>query len=223
MIKLGILGLGSRSTIFYMSQLNDKFNKQELSYSTLPFILINTNFHYINPFLPNDFEKLKLAIIPYLNNFEEVGIQYLLVPNITLHETIDMILIEKSYSFELIHPLKLALDELVKRGGNQIIILGSKYTMGEGYIYNFFKREGIKVNVFSNQMIDLIDSIRKEIYEGNFSGKYKLDKIISGLPSKITPVIACTELSLLINNSNNIIDMAQLQISETLKQFVEKK
>ena len=60
--RLGILGLGSRSTIFYMEQLNKIHQAVHGGYSTCPFMLINSDFNGINPFLPNSFKKRNKAI-----------------------------------------------------------------------------------------------------------------------------------------------------------------
>ena len=49
---LGILGLGSRTTQFYIQELNRMFQAKKGGYSTCPFILLNTDFHKINTFLP---------------------------------------------------------------------------------------------------------------------------------------------------------------------------
>ncbi len=54
MNKLGIIGLGSKSTTYYIEMLNQLYNKKHGEFNTCPFTMININFNEINPFLPND-------------------------------------------------------------------------------------------------------------------------------------------------------------------------
>jgi aspartate racemase len=65
---IGLLGLGSYSTTFYLSKLNELYHQQYGGYSTWPFRMLNANFNDINPFLPNQFETLKPIIGQYLDS-----------------------------------------------------------------------------------------------------------------------------------------------------------
>ena len=47
---LSILGLGSRSTLFYLAELNTLYLQKKGGYSTCPFTLLNTNFDEINSY-----------------------------------------------------------------------------------------------------------------------------------------------------------------------------
>jgi aspartate racemase len=87
--KLGILGLGTSSTLHYVDELNKKFLQKFGGYSTCPFIMVNTNFNTINPFLPDQEIDLYKNLLPYLYFIEQISIKHLLVPNITIHEVLD--------------------------------------------------------------------------------------------------------------------------------------
>jgi aspartate racemase len=54
----GILGLGSRSTLFYIEQLNKGYNKKHGDYSTFPFKMLNVDFQLYNTYLPAQYEIL---------------------------------------------------------------------------------------------------------------------------------------------------------------------
>lgn len=51
--QLGILGLGSKSTLYYVEQLNTLYNRSFGGFSTCPFMMVNANFNDINPYLPD--------------------------------------------------------------------------------------------------------------------------------------------------------------------------
>ena len=87
--QLAILGLGSRSTLYYLEQLNKVYNTKNGGYSTCPFFLLNTDFDTINPLLPNTSVQLDAILQSYLYQIEALDVAELLIPNITLHETID--------------------------------------------------------------------------------------------------------------------------------------
>lgn len=217
MHKLGILGLGSKSTLYYIEKLNIEYNKLMGSYSTCPFIMVNADFNTINPHLPNDFNKLKPIIESYLYYFESLEIDCLLVPNITLHQTIDMVIAENDFTFKIIHPVKLAIDELLKCNINEVTILGSKYTMTNNYLKEHLLDFNISINNLKTNEIEIVDALRKQLYDGNVSSTSSLNKIIQELPKNNIPLIACTELSLITNSTKTtFVDMAQLQIKEAL-------
>ncbi len=50
MNKLGIIGLGSKSTTYYIELLNLFYNKKHGGFNTCPFTMVNINFNEINPF-----------------------------------------------------------------------------------------------------------------------------------------------------------------------------
>ena len=70
MNKLGIIGLGSKTTTYYIEMLNQLYNKKHGEFNTCPFTMININFNEINPFLPNDNININLAISLHAPNDE---------------------------------------------------------------------------------------------------------------------------------------------------------
>ena len=73
--KLVVIGLGSRSTAFYLQALNKEYNAKFGGYSTCPLVLYNVNFHAINTLLPRRFKSVKRRITtiifshPNVSNF----------------------------------------------------------------------------------------------------------------------------------------------------------
>ena len=130
--KIGILGLGNRSTLYYIDKLNKKFNALFKGYSTCPFILYNIDFDKVNPYLPNQFNKLKPLLSLYIKEVKNLVINFLLIPNITLHESIDKIYID----LDIAHPVQLTIEKLVEREQNEAVVFGSLYTVQASYLKN---------------------------------------------------------------------------------------
>ena len=74
MNKLGIIGLGSKSTTYYIELLNLFYNKKHGGFNTCPFTMVNINFNEINPFLPNDFININRNALPYLHYIDSLNL-----------------------------------------------------------------------------------------------------------------------------------------------------
>lgn len=216
--SIGVFGLGNRSTLFYIDELNKRFNSLYGGYSTCPFILYNTNFETINPYLPNDFNKLEPLLIHYIKKIKELGANFLLVPNITLHETLDRI----NIGLDIAHPVQLTIDKLMETKQAEAVIFGSLYSMQSKYLKHAFLKRNILLIEPRKEHKEFIDYIRNKIY---FKQESKKDmeeyRRLLLLYSKDHPVIiGCTELSIYTSQyQNNIYDMASFQIEKTLAHF----
>ena len=167
--RLGILGLGSRSTIFYMEQLNKNHHAVHGGYSTYPFLLFNCDFNDINPFLPNLFKELRANLLPYFKELKKLPITTLIIPNITLHQTLDLMDMESNFQYSVIHPIESTLNELKKNKVKEVVLFGSLYSMQSSYIANQFKENGITVTLPSENEMKFLDDFRQLIYDNKES------------------------------------------------------
>lgn len=215
---LGILGLGNYSTLHYISRLNEEYNKIHGGYSTCPFIMKNSDFNQINNLLPNQFQKLIPLVKREIEEVYELGVSHVLVPNMTIHETIDQIDFSKEIISSLIHPL-MNLDERVQNHAKEgVIVLGTLYTMNSDYI-----SRAISTNIKSltQKESNAIDDLRKDVYVNGVEDIHVkiLSKIISQ-KSLYTIVLACTELSIVYSKMDkyeNVIDLLEDQVQLALK------
>jgi aspartate racemase len=211
---LGILGLGSHSTLHYIKQLNLEYNIKHGGYSTMPFKMLNVDFNLINPYLPNNFEQLIPIVSSSLQELNKLGVTKIIVPNITLHEAIDKSFISSEIKEKIVHPLKVLTNPKLYAPFENVCILGTQYTMSNSYIIEKLK---LPVKVLSADDIANIDNIRKELYKGISDTTqyitYFNQLIIKN--DKTLFIIACTELSLVahyLNSRNNILDLVDEQI-----------
>ena len=217
MNKLGIIGLGSKSTTYYIEMLNQLYNKKHGEFNTCPFTMININFNEINPFLPNDFININGNILPYLHYINSLKVRELLIPNITIHQAIDNLIITEKFNFKIIHPLDLLISHLKLNGIENVIILGTKYTMEGNYIQSKLKQNNIYVTKVTENVINEIEKIRIEIYNGNLDYKKKYLTEFAQSQPNLKVILACTELSVLANQNSLFIDMATLQIKKAIE------
>ena len=209
---LGILGLGSRSTLFYLEQLNKQYHALKGDYHTFPSITYNVDFNTINPYLPNQFEILKPVVSQQIASLLKDNVHSCIVPNITLHETIDLLKFDKP----ILHPVTLSLQHLKNQNVSNVVVFGSLYTMGSDYITNQLHSENITVTLPSKSDQITIDNCRKKLYNYSETNtdfeEYKA--LIEKYSKNSIVLVACTELSLWSTKfkKDTLVDMALLQI-----------
>lgn len=214
-MKKGILGLGNSSTLFYINEINSQFNKVNGEFSTCPFIFYQVDFAGINPYLPHDFEVLIPKIKIYLDEIERLGIEKLLIPNITLHETVDKI----SANLKIIHAVDLTIKKLKENNIREVVLFGTVFTMNSNYFSEKFKKENIRIILPDQKDQLFIDDFRKKVYDktGNSEEIGKFQNLCYLYSIQKALVLACTELSIHNPGSDNIFDMVKIQIEEFLK------
>ncbi|UJF30868.1 hypothetical protein L0B70_05690 [Kaistella sp. 97-N-M2] len=212
----GVLGLGAVSTQYYLQQIHEKFQHENKEYSTCPLILYQIDFQEINPFLPNKFSDLIPQVKDYLEKIFALGIKKLLVPNITLHETLD----QMDFPLEVYHPVSLTLNYLQEKNVSKAFLFGTSYTMNSDYLRRNFDDKDVTLLKPSNEDQEWIDHFRTMVYEGNVatSDSERFHETIKKYAASNPVLIACTELSLHARkNDDSCIDMAELQIEAFLK------
>lgn len=219
---LGILGLGSQSTLYCIKELNDKFYQLEKGFSTFPFMLLNTNFETINPYLPTNFDALLPPLGCAFQQLQSLDVSHILVPNITVHQALEKL----QQCQPILHPIKLTLQHLKDNDLHEIMIFGTKATMESAYFELYFSKANIKMKRPTEEDIKFINDLRQRVY---FQAETNKDiSEYSGLLEKYTRqhyvVIACSELSLLKTGKFNpkVIDMLDLQIEEALALYYKK-
>ncbi|MBF4485846.1 aspartate/glutamate racemase family protein [Flavobacterium sp. CSZ] len=214
--SLGILGLGSRSTLFYIKELNRLYHNKKSRYSTCPFKLWNANFDVLNNLLPQPSKKLTVLVDNYLAELQPLQVDAILIPNITLHETIDKL----SIIPKIIHPVHLTIAKLKGDGFNEIVLMGSLHTMESNYLKAAFNKQSIAVVLPNAEERLVIDDVRKHIYWETESEELlkEFANVIKKYSTNYAVVLACTELSVAWDTLGvNVFDMSRIQIETAVK------
>ena len=107
---IGLLGLGDQSTNFYTKQLSVNYDPKTRN-DGMPFLkLAPTNFNEINDLLPVPSKKLDRIIKRYLYELISLNVDLILIPNITLHETIDRLKLK----IKMVHPVHSIVHKIKK-------------------------------------------------------------------------------------------------------------
>ena len=192
------------------------YNKKYGGFSTCPFKLLNVDFDAINKLLPNTSNALDTIVKTHLNTLDALKVDNILVPNITLHETIDRLQIKTN----VIHAIQETTSKITGNNHVKVTIFGTLYTMQSNYLTSQFTAQNINIVKASDADMQLIDNLRIAVYNGDANPKQL--NIFNDLLNKYTKngivVLACTELSV-INTSNSklVYDMARIQIQAAIK------
>lgn len=201
---IGLLGLGEYSTKYYADALNQSIsNDPELELK-----IHQVDFEFINEHLPFGFEILKPIVEKHILDLYNLGVNNIVIPNMTLHLTVDRINLPARIKDKIIHPFKETIQQLKEKGIQEITLLGTRHTMQSDLIQKYFKDEKIDLHTINQENLVAIDELRMKVYEQGASDA--LAKELNSLSSKYpNPVLMCTELSLI---NSDFIDAVKCQI-----------
>jgi aspartate racemase len=206
--NIGLLAMSIDSTQWYVKQLLGKKNTDGTQNLVYP-----TNFEAINQLLPWPSVALQELLFSYLPS--DGKIDYLLVPNITIHEVLDVLCSSHQLPYSLVHPIVLTIEKLLENKVEEVVIFGSRYTMQQGYVSKKLEQAGITCSFPTTEDVITIDACRRAVYD-NTASKELISNFngIVGKYAKEKPVVlSCTELSMAYSDEiDNVYDMAQLQI-----------
>jgi aspartate racemase len=228
---LGLLSLGSRSVQFYKEQIHALYNEKKSLNSHLSLRNITSDFNTINSHLPNQFEYLEPLLQKNIDVAVKEKVSLLIIPNITLHETLDR-LAEKSNnltSIKIAHPLEATVKKLHASNITTVVVIGSAYTSHCDWMNSYFALHNINTIPMSKEHTQQIDLIRQRTYTETETRKDHEDynNLIDHYQKQAPVVVACTELSILIDDSykKTTFDMARIQIQtavNTVQEMVGK-
>jgi len=211
--KVGILAMSEDSTSFY---INEWYKITGRTIDSIP--VFTTDFEAINNLLPAPSKSLKEILKSHLKKIS--NIDTLIIPNITIHETIDEIFQLEDFGFEIVHPVQLIIQRLKALNIKEVMLFGSSYTMQNGYVSNKFEQNQIAVFFPDKEDLAFIDNCRKAIYQRKSTNETikRFNKTLKTYAIKTTVVMACTELSMAYQAVvENVFDMVRIQVDSALK------
>ncbi len=207
--SIGLLAMSTDSTQWYLKRLLDTKNAGDVENPVFP-----TNFDAINQLLPPPSSELQELLYSYLPSDGEID--YLLVPNITIHEVLDLLFSLHSMPYLLVHPITLTINKLMENKVDEVVIFGSSYTMQQGYVSENLEQAGVTCSFPSKEDILTIDACRSAVYQ-NMASKELIENfnvLVQKYAKEKPVVLSCTELSMAYaGNVAQVYDMAQLQLN----------
>jgi len=215
---IGVLEMGQASTQFYIRLLRESYRNEQLN-KLQPFKLVATDFEAINNLLPNRSTKLDTIITSYLGEMLLNDIETILIPNITIHETVDAVWDKIDSTIPIAHPLLGTIKRMSQTNEKKAVLFGSSYTMTSSYIKTVFANAEIAIEKPKSKDLQFIDWVRRQVYSESASAETleQFNDLVKTYSNKATVLIACTELSLASKISNErVLDMANIQVEDAI-------
>ena len=215
--KICLLALGSRTNLFYLRLINESFQLNSDAEHVYSVVVKKMDFESINKWLPDNFSQLEEIVSQQLakvNGFEKI-----LIPNVTLHETVDRLFEKSNYSYPIVHPVESVIAKLMANNCTKIMLVSSLYGMNADQLKSYFLNNGLEVVVPNHEQQVVIDDFRKKVYgfrETNEDVTQYLT-LLSHYQQDNDVVLACTELSLMtLTAADNLYDMSREQINQAI-------
>ena len=210
MRKLGIIGgMSWSSTALYYDHINRGIAQRLGGLHSAPLSIESVDFAPIAAMeLTNDWDGIAKVTIDAAMRLEASGVEGMLMACNTIHKLYDAV--AANVGVPVLHIGDATANQLVADGRTRVALLGSRFTMTEGFIRERLERRGITLVAMDSGWMHEVDRI---IYEELSAGRVvrdsqrKLKTLITELAKqKVQAVIlGCTELVLAVDVRANVI------------------
>lgn len=203
---IGVLGGTSwPSTMLPYRLLNEAVQQRLAGHHSARIVLYSIDYHDIKSRYGEGWDEipdlLRQEILALLSFRPDCW----MIANNTLHKAYDQIVPTLGSNTPFFHAVHLVRDALLARGLHRVLLLGTKFTMEDGFYAAPLEAAGIRVDIPSPDDREMVQAIQSRLAKGetdeNFALLFKAllaRHAASGCEAVVT---ACTELPLVINQS----------------------
>ena len=207
MKTIGLLGgMSWESTLEYYRIINEEVAKRLNGLHSAKIILYSFDFDEIAELqIKNRWNELGEILAEKAKMLEKAGADFILICTNTMHKVADYV--QRRISIPLLSIIDCVAEEIVKKGIERVGLLGTKFTMEDGFYEDGLRRYGLDVVIPDEEDRNEVHRIIfEELCRGIFkdSSKKKLIEIIEKLKMKGAEgvILGCTELPLLVKQAD---------------------
>ena len=210
MRKLGIIGgMSWASTALYYEHINRGIAQRLGGLHSALLAMESLDFAHIAAMeFAGDWDGIAKVTIDAARRLEKSGAEGLVIACNTVHKSYDAV--AANVAVPVLHIADAAADRLVADGRTRVALLGSRFTMTEGFVRERIERRGIALAPSESGWMDEVDRI---IFEELAAGRVvrdsqrKLKTLITELgKQKVQAVVlGCTELVLAVDVRANVL------------------
>ena len=207
MKTIGLLGgMSWESTAHYYRIINEEVQNRLGGLHSAKIILHSVDFSEIEQYQTGgQWETCGEILGKAAENIEAAGADFILICTNTMHKVAPQI--ASKIQIPIIHIADAAADELEQFSIRRVGLLGTKYTMTQGFYKERLTDRGIEVLIPNDADIEAINTvIFEELCVGtiNEASRKNLQGMIEKLKEKGAEgvILGCTELGLLIRQSD---------------------
>ena len=210
MRKLGIIGgMSWSSTALYYDHINRGIAQRLGGFHSAPLAIESVDFAEMAALeIAGDWDAIAKIAIDAAQRLEASGAEGLLMACNTAHKCFDAV--AANVGVPVLHIAEAAADRLAVDGRTRVALLGSRFTMSEGFIRDRIERRGIQVVPIDGRWMTEVDRIIfGELAVGRVvrDSQRKLKTLITELAKQKVQavVLGCTELVLAVDARANVI------------------
>ena len=210
MRKLGIIGgMSWSSTGLYYEHINRGIAQRLGGLHSGLLAIESLDFAQIAAMeFAGDWDGIAKVMIDAAKRLAAGGAEGLVIACNTVHKSYDAV--AANVGVPVLHIADAAADRLVADGRSRVALLGSRFTMTEGFVRDRIERRGIALAPIDNGWMDEVDRI---IFEELAAGRVvrdsqrKLKTLITELAKQKVQavVLGCTELVLTVDVKANVL------------------
>jgi aspartate racemase len=208
--KLGIIGgMSWSSTALYYDHINRGIAQRLGGLHSATLAIESVDFAEIAAMeFSGDWDGIAKVTIEAAKRLEQGGAEGMLIACNTVHRSYDAV--AANVGIPVLHIADSAADRLAADGRTRVALLGSRFTMTEGFVRERIERRGIALAPIANSWMDEVDRIIfEELAVGRVvrDSQRKLKTLITELgKQKVQAVVlGCTELVLAVDVRANVL------------------
>ena len=176
----------------------------------------------------NRWDLVAENLIDAAKSLQKAGADFGLIATNTMHKVFDVV--QNAVSFPLIHLVDVTALKAQEMGLKKLGLLGTQYTMSDGFYHEKISRFGLKVIVPHSEDQKIIHKIIvEELVQGKLleDSRSEYMRIINKLISKGAEgiILGCTEIPLLIKQNDSsvpLLDTASIHAEAALELALTK-
>ncbi|HAA16110.1 MAG TPA: aspartate racemase [Cytophagales bacterium] len=171
--KLGLLGGTSYpSTVYYYRRLNELYQTRQGGYHSCPLVLHNIDYHAIKSRYHHGWEEIPQLLKAEVEQLLAYQPDFLVLCNNTLHKALDIIRPELGLSIPVAHILELTQAYVQAQGMQQVLLLGTRFTMEDGFFSDALREVGVSVIIPNKAERARIQEIQSAVSGGQMADEY---------------------------------------------------
>lgn len=223
--KIGIIGgLSPESTVSYYLHITRTYVERFGDYGYPEILIYSVNLKKYHGWRgENRWDLIAENLITSVKNLQKAGADFGLIATNTMHKVFDVV--KDEVSIPLISIMDATVQRARKMGLKKLGLLGTQYTMSDGFYHNHVSRCGLDTIIPAPQDQGIIhEIIVKELVRGKLleASKREYIRVINGLVEHGAEgiILGCTEIPLLVEQKDSsvpLLDTAEIHAEAALE------
>lgn len=202
---IGLLGGTSwPSTIEYYRILNELAQARLGGFHSANLLLRSIDFHPIKSRYHAGWDEIPTLLGREIEALARLGPACLVICNNTLHKAYDQIAPQPGLEIPVMHSVEVTAREAAARGLRRLLLLGTQFTMEDGFYQRGLERHGLAVSTPDAADRAALQVIQSQLAQGVMRPAFRafFAALIARYSGVDAVVLACTEIPLVVEQKD---------------------